>query len=106
MTTNERGLFESLAVFAAALSALGVFLTVYDAVQPGQPEPKICRDADSLKRVPCRFTGEGNAVNYDQSLAALLPPVNRRRPSDSAQQSAQQDQALANLVQVNTQRSR
>ena len=70
MTTNERNLIEAMAVFAAAVSALGVFMTVYDAVQPGPPEQKICRDAESLQRVPCRYLSDGNTISYDFSQAA------------------------------------
>lgn len=104
MTTNERGLFESLAVFAAALSALGVFMTVYDAVQPGPQEPKICRDAESLQRVPCRFTGERNAAIHDYSNAALRPPINKGRPSEATTHSAPADQAVIDLAHVVSQK--
>ena len=70
MTTNERNLIEAMAVFAAAVSALGVFMTVYDAVQPGPPEQKIFRDAESLQRVPCRYLADGDTISYDFSQAA------------------------------------
>lgn len=100
MTTNERNLIEAMAVFAAAVSALGVFMTVYDAVQPGPPEQKICRDAESLQRVPCRYLSDGNTISYDYSQAAVRPSIESPHPAGAAPVSTAADQTLVDLARA------
>ena len=78
MTTKKHRTFEALMVFAAALSAVGIFVVVYDAVQPVPQETRFCRDADSLKLTPCRFTGERSAINFDRPNTAVGSQLNNR----------------------------